>query len=40
MSNPRGKRHGADPAFHETTVITVPLGLTGFQNVIFGMNIC
>ena len=29
-----GDRPGADPAFHETIVITVPLGLTSFQNVI------
>ena len=25
----------ADPAFHETPEITLPLELTGFQNVIF-----
>jgi hypothetical protein len=31
----RPLRLGADPAFHETTVITVPLGLTSFQNVFF-----
>jgi hypothetical protein len=39
MSNPRGKRPGADPAFHETTVISVPLGHTGFKNVIFWTKI-
>ena len=32
---PAGRVLGADPAFHETTVITVPLGHRGFQKVRF-----
>ena len=35
-----GWRTRADPAFHETIVTTVPLRLTGFQNVVLGMKMC
>ena len=35
-----GDPPGADPAFPQTIVITVPLGLTALQNVIFSMKIC
>jgi hypothetical protein len=31
----RGLRLGADPAFHETTVILLPLGPSVFKNIIF-----
>ena len=34
-----GWRPGADPAFHETTVILVPLGPSVFKNIIFSMMI-
>ena len=36
----KGWRPGADPAFHEIMIITVPLGLTGFQLVVFWMKMC
>ena len=32
--------HGADPVFQETKVIIVPVGLTGYQNVVWGMKKC
>jgi hypothetical protein len=32
-----GERPFRDPAFHETTVILVPLGPNVFQNIIFSM---
>ena len=35
----RPVRLGADPAFHETTVILVPLGPSVFKNIIFSMMI-
>ena len=35
----RGLRSFRDPAFHETTVILVPLGPSVFKNIIFSMVI-
>jgi hypothetical protein len=32
-----GERPFRDPAFHETTVILVPLGPSVFKNIIFSM---
>ena len=37
-SNIPGTRPGADLAFHETTVITVPFGPSGFLKVLFSME--
>ena len=34
-----GERPFRDPAFHETTVILVPLGPSVFKNIIFSMMI-
>jgi hypothetical protein len=34
-----GERPFRDPAFHETTVILVPLGPNVFKNIIFSMMI-
>ena len=37
--NKHGVRPCRDPAFHETTVILVPLGPSVFKNIIFSMMI-
>ena len=34
-----GWRPGADPAFHETIIITVPLGVTGFKTSFFDEDV-